>query len=202
MAIVPFPPGAEIKRIQWTLDRPAQVNRSGWTGARQVVTQPGSALWRASFELRPLIGQAAVLRWRAFLASLKGPINTFRLPAVEASQVSVAGYAQGDQNVLTVIRLGGFPADGQPHVRAGHMLTVFDQLVIATQDAAPIVGAGDLRVVAFEPPLRRSLVLHATPVEVSRPTALVSMTAEPTGWSVDPGQIYGISGTVEEAFAP
>lgn len=87
MGIIPLPATARFaKKVSWSLDRPAQVNRSAWTGRRQVIANPWHGKWSASVELVPIIGEPAVRLWRAFLARLKGQVNSFELPATEGPQ--------------------------------------------------------------------------------------------------------------------
>lgn len=87
MAHVPFP-SVNLRGVSWRLRQPAQVNRSGWTGRRQVLGLPGGAVWEASGEFVTRIGQANFYELRAFLAALRGPVNTFALPAWEARQMA------------------------------------------------------------------------------------------------------------------
>lgn len=203
MAVIPFPTNVGIKRIQWTPPDPiVQVNRSGWTNHRQVVQQPGSPMWMASFELAPIIGEINVRAWRAFRAKLLGPINTFRLVATETNQ-----HPHGEGKVATnfhgvlgrVLRSTGWPGGAAPTLFAGQMFTINDELKILTQDAVDLGGGG--RDLYFEPALRKPLE-NGTPIVTVRPACLVSRTPGGAGWSVDPGQMYGISYEVEEAFAP
>lgn len=79
-------PDSRFRSVEPFLDRPAQVNRSAYTGARQVVGLPGGARWRFAAEHVPIIGEAAFRPWRAALAKLKGVENTFRMPAGEGAQ--------------------------------------------------------------------------------------------------------------------
>jgi hypothetical protein len=81
---IAFPAGAKIRRVSWSLDRPAQVNRSAYTGARRVVANPWHGKWSARVELSTIVGEGNVRPWRAFLAKLKGQINTFGLTAAFA----------------------------------------------------------------------------------------------------------------------
>jgi hypothetical protein len=138
MAIITMPASVRIQRIDWRLDRPAQVNRSAYTGARQVVGQPGQARWSASVALSPIIGETNVLAWRAFLAKLKGQINTFRLIAVEGSQTGSTPLSGGaSAGAVTLTSYGWLPASsGTVLLAAGRMLTISDQLVVLTADAS------------------------------------------------------------------
>lgn len=200
MAIIAFPTGARIKGVRWALDRPAQVNRSAWTGRRQVVATPGHARWSAEVELAPIVGEGSMLAWRAFLAGLKGQVNTFRLVAVERDQHNNTGtqhvygaHAAG----VTTLRTYGWNGGAQT-LQAGHMVTVNDQLLVLTGDARFGAEAGE-RYLDFEAPLRAPAA-HATQITTHYPTALVALTDSTAGWEVQKGQIYGVTLNVEEVF--
>jgi hypothetical protein len=188
MAIQTFPAGARIRRIEWRLERPAQVHRSAYTGKRVVVANPWFGRWLAKVELSPIVGEANVLQWRAFLGSLRGQIHTFRLPVTERPQNSNAGVtvsstaAQG----ATSMTLAGAATALLP----GQFITVNEQLL----QVVSVAGAA----VTFEPRLRVQATA-GTGVITSEPYALVSLAGDSSGWAVDAGQLYGIGFEVEEA---
>lgn len=109
MAIIALPPSVRIRHIEWSLDRPAQINRSPYSGARKVVANPWHGRWTARVELAPIIGEANVRAWRGFLASLKGQINTFLVPAIEGPQHALGTVFPAISNVsgTTVTAIGG-----------------------------------------------------------------------------------------------
>src|SRR4051812_26519175 len=84
-------PGLGIKSIGWTLDQPAQVNSSQWTGKRSVMANPWHGKWTARVELSTKQGDAAFRAARAFFTQLKGQVSTFHLPAVEQAQNANTG---------------------------------------------------------------------------------------------------------------
>jgi hypothetical protein len=188
MAIQTFPAGARIRRIEWRLERPAQVHRSAYTGKRVVVANPWFGRWLAKVELSPIVGEANVLQWRAFLGILRGQIHTFRLPVTERPQNSNAGVtvsstaAQG----ATSMTLAGAATALLP----GQFITVNEQLL----QVVSVAGAA----VTFEPRLRVQATA-GTGVITSEPYALVSLAGDSSGWAVDAGQLYGIGFEVEEA---
>lgn len=199
MAIVTFPPSARIASISWTLDRPAQVNRSRWTGQDQVAADPWHGRWSAQLELAPIVGEGRVLEWRAFIASLRGRVNSFRLPATEGGQAG-GGFApfvfgDGQPASRTALQTAGWPTWNGTFPKPGQMMTVRDQLVVMTA----VEGGNDIRLISFEAQLRQHAV-HLMPVEFARPTALVALTGSTAGWSVGRGTLYGVSLTVEERF--
>lgn len=192
MAIVVFPPELRIRSIQWTLERPAQVNRSAYTGSRKVATDPWHALWRARAELVPIVGDAAKARsLRAFVASLRGAVNTVRLPATEGGQkgltaATVQTTAAQGASAMTVAGCYLLP---------GHMITVNDQLLQVVTSAP----SGSNCAITFEGSLRAA-ANAGTVIETGNPTCLVALTGSAAGWAVDPGQLYSSSFEFEEAF--
>ena len=187
MAIIALPAAARIRKIEWTLDRPAQVNRSDWTKRRQVVTQPGPSIWSATADLVVKIGEANMLDVEAFLVDLEGQVNSFRLRAVETPQLAGAHGVTvdgGGQSGRALKLKGGVAGET---LRRGHKLTVNDQMVMLM---APLTFDGTGRATAsFKPSLRLS-PLDNSFVEVVFPTVLVSLATSQVGWSVDVGQIY------------
>ena len=111
MSVIAFPYFAKIRSIDWTLDRPAQVNVSGYTGARGVVANPWHGKWRARVQLSTLVGTEVTTRWwRSFFAKLKGQINTTWLPATEGPQYTPTVNAItniANRANTTVTSLGG-----------------------------------------------------------------------------------------------
>lgn len=91
MAIITWP-SLGIREISWTLDQPAQVNRSAYTGARSVAANPWHGKWSAKVTLATMQGEASFLAARAFFASLQGQVNTFALPATEGPQYVGINY--------------------------------------------------------------------------------------------------------------
>lgn len=87
MAIISLPAGARFRNADWRLTIPQQVNRSAWTGKRQLVGLPGGARWRVTAEVVPIIRERNIEPWRAFFAKLNGSENMFRMPATEGPQI-------------------------------------------------------------------------------------------------------------------
>lgn len=198
MAVIPTPAALKIRGIAWRLFSPAQVNRSAWTGRRQVVTQPGHARWTAEAEIA-LLAEADAFAMRAFMMKLKGQINTFRLEAVEQDQttvtsLTVSGGASGGATSVTTS--ASWPASTTV-LRAGQMLTINDQLLALTSDVVSNATGGS--TMTFEPPLRMAAAAGA-PIEVRRPTALVALSEPEIGWAVELGPHYSFALSVEEVF--
>lgn len=195
MAVVALPAAMPIRSIKWSLTQPHQVNRSGWTGRRQVLTTPGGALWTCSAELVPIIGQANAKKWRAFFNALEGQLHTFPMTAVEASQHGGANptVVSGSAGASTVTLSSSPPA-----LVAGDFLSIklVDgtwQLVILT---APISGT----TATFKPQLRNTAATGVGSCESVLPFAHVALRQSAWEYAVDPGQVYTFAFEAEEAF--
>lgn len=198
MAIIPVPDALAIRRVEWSFDRPAQVNRSAWTNRRQVVTQPGPSLWRATAELAVRVGTEDWLEAEAFLIDLEGQINSFRFEAAAQSQTDLAltPVVDGSGQYGRVLRLrGGIPGAG---LKRGHKMTVNEQMVSISE--AFVFDESGRATVKFKPSLRLSPQDGAA-VEMRKPTVLVSLVDSAIGWTEDLGdQFQGKPIAVEEAF--
>ena len=193
MAIITAP-AFGLKQVDWTLDRPAQVNRSAYTGTRTVVANPWHGMWHAKVVLRTEQGEAAIRTLRGFFASLKGQINTFKLSAVEGPQTGAGATTastaatQGANSIILA---------SSPAMTAGMLATVTLpsgnlQMVMLT---AAIAGS----TITFEPPLREAIGIGAV-VDTDNPTCLVALASSAFGWGVSNWRRYDIAFDVEEAF--
>lgn len=182
-------PDFRIRSANWSLSRPSQINTSGWTGRRTVTAEPWHGKWRAEIELAPLTG-ADARSMRSFLARCLGTINTFRLYATAEKQndnvdVVVASLAAAGARSMMISGAATALLDGE-------FVTVNGQFLQLT-------GFQSGSEITFEPPLRQQATA-GTRVVTSMPYALVHLAEAVTGWSVEPGLIYGMSFTVEEAI--
>lgn len=76
---LPDDPGAwEMTSLD--LSVPGQQNRSIWTGRRQIIGLPGAEVWAARISIVDITTEEQERAWRAFLLSLRGQQNWFRLP--------------------------------------------------------------------------------------------------------------------------
>lgn len=186
-------PGFGIKSVSWSFDQPAQVNSSGWSGKRTVVSNPWHGKWSAKVDLASQQGDGAFRAARAFFTQLKGQVNTFHLPAVEAPQNSNTGVtvattaAQGDSS----LDLTGLT----DALVIGNMITVAGQLLSLTSVGA--LSTGD-QTVGFMPALRAS-VTSGTDAQTAKPYALVALTDSSFTWDIGSWRRYGLSFMVEEA---
>lgn len=194
MAVKNPPAALPIKRIQWTLKQPHQVNRSGWTGRRQVSTVPGSSYWSCSAEFYSIRGHVEARKWIAFFQSLEGQVHIFPVRAVEAKQHGwvnpTASAGAAGEKTLTL-------SSGATRLVAGMKMTVplsdgTFQLVTLTENLSGTTAT-------FLPALRNDVDVGEV-VETVWPYAHVALTSDSFQYSVDPGQIYAFSFDAEEAF--
>ncbi|MFA7505298.1 MAG: hypothetical protein WCZ28_11410 [Burkholderiaceae bacterium] len=195
MALITPPAAMPIRRIEWTLRQPHQVNRSGWTGRRQVTSLPGGSWWSCSAEFAPVTGQAAARKWRGFFNALEGQLHRFPMVAVESAQ-----HAGGNPAIVSgaagakTLQLSAAP----PALQAGDFMTVklsdgSHQLVVLT---AAIAGT----TASFAPGLRLTAATGAGSIETILPFAHVSLTADSFRYAVDRGQIYTFAFEADESF--
>ncbi len=195
MSLVSPPATLPIRRIQWTLKQSHQVNRSGWTGRRQVLTTPGGSWWSCSAELRPFIGQAAAKQWKGFFNSLEGQVHKFPVIAVEQAQHG------GANPTVTAGVAGAKTATLSANIAAlglGDMMTF--KLADGTYQLVSLTGAMSGTTVNFVPALRNTAATGAGSVETVLPFAHVSLVADSWQHSVDVGQIYTFAFDAEESF--
>lgn len=194
MLITP-PAPLPLARVQWRLRQPNQVNRSAWTGKRQVSTMtPRGAIWLASGEFVPVIGQASARKWRGFFASLNGVANWFPLVASQGAQhgganPTVSAGASG-ANTLTL-------SASPPALLAGDMMTV--PLADGTKQLVVLTGNISGTTATFMPPLRAAASAGGT-VETILPYAHVALAEEVFSWDIAPGQQFGFAFEAVEAF--
>jgi len=195
VSVISPPAPLPIRSIKWTLKQPHQVNRSRWTGRRQVSTLPGGSWWSCTAELRPMIGQAVAQPWIGFFNALQGQVNPFPVIAVEAAQ-------HGGANPTVVLGVAGARSltlsAAPPALPQGAMMTVklvdgTYQLVVLT---APIAGT----TASFAPALRADAATGAGSVETVLPFAHVALNEDSFTYAVDPGQKYTLAFQAEEAF--
>ncbi len=195
--LIPMPAAPIAANVDWMIDQPGQANRGEFTGKRRVTILTAAPRWYATVTLPPILGEAQVLDWRAFVVDCDGIANSFRVIACEGDQITgvdvrVVGAGQGGHQLVTT----GWGAAGQK-LRRGQFFTSGDQLLMLT---APVVADANGRaVLSFKPYIRFSPANDA-PIEVRRPYAVMSMSDPKNGWKVGIGQNYGVSIACEESF--
>lgn len=197
MTVLTMPRKPWIKSIEWTIDEPAQVNRSEFTGARRVQEYERSPRWSATVTLVTVLGEPAMKPFRAFLQRCKGPSKSFRLPATENPQIHARGVVVVDgagQEGFTLATKGWVPGayllEGD-FLTIGNQLIGIDALVIADED-----GKAEIPLLQY----LRSSPANEAAVEVRDPYAVMSLLEPKNGWKVDPGQEYSAQFACEEAW--
>lgn len=185
-----FAAGLGVAEIDWELDRPAQINRSGLTGGRASAADPWHGKWRARVKLWTVAGEAAFAPVRSFLVRCCATAHSFELPAVVRAQNANSGVTVGQAAAAgaTSMALSGAATpllDGQLAAVNGELLQL-----VADQSGPTIT---------FEPPLRQPAAA-GTAVETARPCATVRLSGREVGWGVDPPEQFSAAFDVEEAF--
>ncbi|GGB15158.1 hypothetical protein GCM10011380_00710 [Sphingomonas metalli] len=177
MAEILFPSGVELASEGWTLNEPAQVNRSGWTGTRKVVGLPGASLWSSTATIEGIATEDEEAGIRAFFVALRGMRNTFRLQAgCQQTDVTTATVRTGAGNSDT-LPMENLPANATV-LTAGKFLTVqlpsgHFRLVCLT---LPLVTNGQGMGTAVFGPELGEIPVAGTAVELANPFALMAMT--------------------------
>lgn len=196
MATITFPSSPKPATMAWRLVQPAQQNVSAWTGARQVLPS-GRGWWECSLTLPPIVGDASVNSWRAFMALARGSANDFAVPVSPVAQSSasasptVSGAGQTGRQLNTT----GWPASATV-LQAGQFVTIGNQLLQLT--SAVISNGAGAATITFEPSIRVSPASGAA-IEFKNPYGLMYFTDDP-GYSVEPGLVYSLSFNLRESF--
>lgn len=188
MAEITVPDQHLIIDKQWELDQPAQVNRSAWTRRAKIVGLPGAAIWTVKARIRIRTRESAKRPWRAFLLSLRGPVNTFKLWAACSQRTGSNPTVAAGAAIGWTLPLAGLPVS-QTVLKAGQFMTVtlpsgFKALVCLNADLVSN-GSGNATA-SFEPALNEVATVGAT-VETINPFALMRLTASGQGWSEEGG---------------
>lgn len=181
-------PTLRLSAIEWTLDRPAQINID--LVNKRTVGAPLYGKWYAKVTLAAYETEALFCPVRSFLFRCNGVANSFQLPATIEPQNGNSGVtasaATAGATSLTLTGTSTALLDGQ-------MVTVNDQLLQLTEDQS---GS----TITFEPPLRAAVSAGAS-VETANPYALVRMTGADIGWQIDPPEFFSASFNVEEVVS-
>lgn len=195
---VPIPDQLSLDGL--TLDVPAQVNRSAWTGRRKVIGMPGTERWQGKAAIDLITSEAEERPWRAFLFALRGPVNWFRWPLPCASHIGPRPtVATGASNGYSL------PLTGmQPNARileAGQFMTVplpsgHSRAVVLTSDLRTD-GSGNATA-QFEPALNETPAVGVT-IETTDPFVPMALVDRSQGFTMSNG-ISGAIFDVEEAL--
>jgi hypothetical protein len=198
MIIIDLPRNPVAAKIKWTLKQPTQVNRGEFTGARRVTILSQAPRWYAEVEYPQIVGEKAVMPWRAALARLQGQANAFRLGACENAQrapsVGAGPVVDGaNQTGNLIATRGWFP--GAPLDL--NFLTINGRL---HQVLAPVFAGANGKAVFEIMPHIADGVPDGAMIDATRPYAVMSLADDSAGWTVNPGQRYDIAFSCEEAF--
>lgn len=189
-------PAAGVTGVKRTLRSAAAVATSPFTGTQQVQDW-GGAWWEFEIDLAVQQDQAG-RQVSAFLASLRGPVNTFVFrdafirnplglgtPLVNGSG-QVGGTLVCDGWTGTGLRAGDFFSLGTGTATRLHQVIL---------DAPPTAGAATLQ---FVPPLRSSPANNA-PLNVVNPGVLLRLTA-PAPSEIGLADLYRFTISAREAI--
>ncbi|MBM6576340.1 hypothetical protein KCP91_08140 [Microvirga sp. SRT01] len=195
--LITMPASPVAANIDWDIEQPGQANRSEFTGRRRVTQFAQAPRWYASVTLPPIIGEARVLDWRAFVVDCDGVANSFRLIASERNQCFDDGVTvKGGGHTGFVVPTQGWSSRGIV-LRRGQMVTINDQLLMLT---APVVVGNDGEAYLYVKPYLRFPTVNGMQVHVRRPFAVMAMSDPRNGWKVGIGQNYAVTFKCEEAF--
>lgn len=177
-----------IVNKEWTLDQPAQVNRSAWTGRAKIVGMPGASLWSVKANIRLRARESEKRPWRAFLLSLRGPVNTFKLYAACSQRTGSNPTVSTGAAIGWTLPVTGLPFS-QTVLVTGQFMTVSlpsgaKALVCLTSDL--VSNGSGAATATFEPALPEAAANGAT-IETINPYCLMRLTATSQGWSEEGG---------------
>jgi len=184
MSLITLPTGFDFIAEDWSIDVPAQVNRSVFTSYRRVVGLPGAERWSARVTVEAITTELDERKWRAFLLSLRGQQNWFNMPANCQNPPSIVGAVGAGASNGYTLPLSGM-AVSSTILTAGEFMTVFlpsghKRLVCLTADLVTN-GAGS-GTATFEPSLDETPAFGAT-VVLDKPYCPMSLRARSNGWS-------------------
>lgn len=178
MTIITPPAEIPTSKDSWRLINPAQVNRSSWTGSRQVQLLPG-ARYGTKLTMAPRAYANDAKAWRAFFASLDGVAGKFKVypePMIRTAfnNALVKGAGQTGSSLLV---------DGLNNGSGNKVLDVGDYITVAlpTKGFQLLMltgltntnGSGE-STFSFKPMLREAPADNAL-VEIRRPYAVMSL---------------------------
>lgn len=179
---------------------PTQVNRSTWTGRRQVVGLAGAETWRGNVTIDILPTEEREQPWRAFLFALEGPANWFKWPLPRNTHNGPKPtVASGAGNAYT-LPLEGMQANARV-LRAGQFMTVplpsgHSRAVCLLADL--MTNADGEATASFKPALNETPVEGAV-VETADPFIPMAPVDSELGFETSDG-ISGAAFEVEEAL--
>lgn len=200
MTEMTMPTSAKLVQRRVDLEEVQQVNRSEWTGGRLITALPGAQRWLAKFSPHEIFEESAKKQWRAFILSLRGQANTFRLPMASGQHGGTNPKVGAGANAGATLPLTDL-APSSAVLEAGDFLTVplpngHHRLVMLTADLNS--DADGEAVAQFRPFLNQVPTLAAT-VESINPFALMALTGSQQGWTDEFG-VMTLEFDAEEAL--
>lgn len=182
------------------LRSPAQVNRSVWTGRRKVIGLAGTEVWTGQASIDLLTTEEEERPWRAFVFSLRGPVNWFRWPLPCHSHIGPKPTVDAGATDGYTLPLTGMQPNARI-LRAGQFMTV----PLPSGHGRAVCLSADLRadasgdaVAQFEPALNE-VPTEGVTVETTDPYIPMSLVAPEQGFTLSNG-VSGTSFDVEEAL--
>lgn len=174
MAIIDLPAIADFDNLDWRPVENVQLNRSQWSRGRSVMDLD-NGYFTVSVEIE-VATELEDRAWRTFYNKLRGPANSFRLPATLCPQTVITGTgiqaAASDAAGATSLSTKNW-ANASVLLKDGQYLQIGDQLVMLTAD---VPTSGTNRTVTFSPPLRAAVATNDA-VEAANPKGLVFIPA-------------------------
>ena len=197
MIIIDLPRYPVAAKIDWKPCQPTQVNRSEFTGKSRSVVLAQAPYWSASVSYPTILGEAAFRPWRSALMRLQGRAHAFRLGACEGPQHTfhqrVVVDGAGQQSYALAVR-GLVPGT---QLLDGMFVTIGEDLHQLVADT-PLAGIAGKVTLSIMPHLAVGIP-DGLSIETMRPWALMQMTSDQQGWTVDRGQQYSVSYGCESA---
>ena len=191
MIIIDLPRYPVAAKIDWKPRQPTQVNRSEFTGATRTVILAQAPFWAASVSYPAVVGERRFRPWRSALMRLQGRANPFRLSACEGPQhdffQQVVVDGAGQQGYSLKVR-GVLPGT---QLLDGMFVTVGEDLYQIVADT-PLAGASGKLTLSIMPHLAGGFP-DGLAIETMRPWALMQLSTDQQGWTVDVGQKYSVS---------
>lgn len=178
MATITLPSGFSPRRCQLRLATTARTHASPYGGSEQAVDLLNDR-WLLSLELPPRAGYDAAAGIEAFLAALRGPVNTcnlwhFARPSVRGTLASATcGAASQGASSVTLTGTGT--------LKAGDMLGIGGLLLQVAADVT-LSGSGSVSLVNR----LRTAISGGSAVTFTRPTAAFRLVTQGAGVSYVP----------------
>lgn len=200
MTLIAMPNSATLVRFTLGLEDNVQINRSSWTGRRQVTGLPGAQYWKASFQPHIIYDPSVIKEWRAFLINLRGGANNFHLPVAGNQRSGSNPQVAAGANNGNTIPLKGLPANATI-LRAGDYMTVplpsgHNRLVMLSVDL--ISNGAGLATAQFWPLLNEVPVTNQI-VETIDPFCPMALTSSNNEFGYQ-NSAFSISFDVQESL--